>query len=95
MIVVAQSLAAINPQYGYSKSDYAKDEWANIQTAVVAAMAGAKVGLIANPGLLDANHDFVVAPGYNVGLYLESGVSSIHDTYNVAADGVLTQISFP
>jgi len=74
------------------QTEAAKTELANVQTAVVAGMAEQGVGDIDGAGVLDATHDVeIVTGGATVGDYIMGTETILVGTYNVAADGTVTQ----
>jgi hypothetical protein len=81
---------------GSGKSEAAKTELANVQTAVTAAMADAKVGTItgkvgicSTDGIIDTTTNLTIAP------FISGGLLKINGTYTVATDGGVTQTAYP
>jgi type IV pilus assembly protein PilA len=71
------------------EGEAAATELANVQTAVIAAMAGEGVSSV-TAGTLDATNDVTVATS-TVGAYIMGGNAILVGTYSVAADGTVTQ----
>jgi type IV pilus assembly protein PilA len=71
------------------ESEAAATELANVQTAVVAAMAGQGVATTAG-GELDADSDVAVGAS-TVGAYIMGGNAILVGTYDVTTEGVVTQ----
>ena len=71
------------------ETESAATELANVQTAVVAAMASEGVSATAG-GALDATNDVVVGTS-DVGSFIMGGNEILVGTYAVGTDGVVTQ----
>ena len=71
------------------ETEAAKTELANVQTAVVAAMAGEGVSAC-TAGALDSDTDVVVGTS-DVGTYIMGGNEILVGTCAVAGDGTVTQ----
>ena len=71
------------------EGEAAATELANVQTAVIAAMADQGVSTTAG-GTLDASNDVTVGSS-DVGSYIMGGNEILVGTYTVATDGVVTQ----
>ena len=71
------------------ETEAAATELANVQTAVVAAMADQEVSITAG-GTLDATNDVDVDDS-TVGAYIMGGNTILIGTYNVTTGGVVTQ----
>jgi type IV pilus assembly protein PilA len=74
------------------KSEAASTELSNVQTAVVAAMAAAKVGNI-TAGTISGAADFTVATSpstITVGQYIVGTYTKLTRTYNIATDGAVS-----
>ncbi len=71
------------------ESEAAATELANVQTAVIAAMASEGVSTTAG-GELDADSDVVVGTS-DVGTFIMGGNEILVGTYNVTTEGVVTQ----
>jgi type IV pilus assembly protein PilA len=82
---------------GTGKSQAADTELHNVQTAVLAAMADTNSGNVSNPGTFDATTDVIVTGNTSVGDYIVGypSAEAVHGTYNIAADGTVTQTAYP
>ena len=88
-VLAAVAIPNIAKFMGSGETEAAKTELANVQTAVVAAMAGEGVSAC-TAGTLDATNDVVVGTS-DVGTYIMGGNEILVGTYSVAADGTVTQ----
>ena len=87
---------------GKGKSQAAETELYNVQTATMAAMAEAEVGTIIADDFGDTDQD-QSSPGVDlsasgnvsVGDFIVAGVDSVQGEYDIAADGSVTQITYP
>lgn len=83
----------------------AEIELANVQTAVIAAMADAITNYVKEPGPFGntgksffkpfIGTDVTVLGQYKVGDYIAGGVSNVVGYYNIEANGKVTQVWFP
>jgi type IV pilus assembly protein PilA len=71
------------------ETEAGKTELANVQTAVVAAMADQGTSDV-TAGTLDSGHDLAVGTS-TIGAYIMGGVDILVGTYDVTDKGVVTQ----
>ena len=95
-VLAAVAIPNVGKFVGTGKSEAAKTELHNAQTAVMAAMADQGVGTISGtpPFTLDASNDVTVGTT-TVGAFLVGGNAYLHGAYSVAVDGTITQTAYP
>ena len=90
-VLAAVAIPNIAKFMGSGEEEAAKTELANVQTAVVAGMAGEEVSSVVGGTLSSAGDVDIVADGATVGEYIMGGNAILVGTYSVAADGTVTQ----
>jgi len=88
-VLAAVAIPNIAKFMSSGENEAAKTELANVQTAVVAAMADQGVSSVTG-GELDSDSDPVVGTS-TVGAYIMGGNEILVGTYTVADDGTVTQ----
>ncbi len=88
-VLAAVAIPNIARFMGSGEQEAAATEWANVQTAAVAAMAGEKVS-VTGGGTLDATNDVTVGTS-TVGAYIMGTNSILIGTYTILTDGTATQ----
>ncbi len=88
-VLAAVAIPNIAKFMGSGETEAAATEWANVQTAVVAAMAGEKVS-VTGGGTLDDENDVTVGTS-TVGAYIMGTKSILIGTYTILTDGTATQ----
>jgi type IV pilus assembly protein PilA len=108
-VLAAVAVPNVGKFIGKGKAEAAETEYANVQTAITAAMADAVANNVTGTGgagpwsfgnTTDATSkpyggtDLIVSAGFNVGDYIAGGASSLAGKYSVTAAGALTQSTF-
>lgn len=96
-VLAAVAIPNVSKFMGTGKTQAGQAELHNIQTATLAAMADAGAGTIASPGVFDAATDVTVSGNISVGDFIVGypSANAVHGTYDIAADGTVTQTAFP
>ena len=108
-ILAAVAVPNVSKFIGSGQTEAADTELHNVQTAVTAAMADAKVGGVEGSDNNTATEDFGNTTGdltvatiagdpespYTVGEYIMGGAADVQGEYSVEYDGVTTRISYP
>ncbi len=92
-ILTAIAIPNLGKFIGTGKVAAAATELANVQTAVIAAMADVKASTIAG-GTLSASAPDLVVEATTVGKFLVGGVASLHGVYTVKTSGEVVQDSY-
>lgn len=101
-VLAAVAVPNVGKFIGRGQEEAKETEYANIVTAVTAAMADAITDTVASPGPFgNTDHDdataginVTVSGNITVGGYLAGGVDSVAGEYSIAQDGTVTQIWF-
>lgn len=93
-VLAAVAVPNVGKFMNKGKTEAANTELHNIQTAVLAGMADANVGVIGG-GAFSAVADVAINATADVGDYIVGGVSKVHGTYTIATDGSVTQDTYP
>ncbi len=91
-ILAAVAIPNVAKFIGSGKTEAANTEQANVQTAVTALMADAKVGTI-DAGSVSKAGDYTFNNGtadFNLGAYLVGGYQKLSGSYDIAPDGQVT-----
>ena len=96
-VLAAVAIPNVGKFIGRGKQEAESTELSDIQTAIIAAMADAKVGTVATPGVLSSGGDVTVcaAPLTTVGQFIVGGIAKIHGTYTIDVDGNITAHTYP
>jgi len=96
-VLAAVAIPNVGKFMGTGKSQAAATELHNVQTAVLAAMADTQSGNVSNPGVFNATTDVIVSGNTTVGDFIVGypSAEAVHGTYNIAADGTVTQTAYP
>ncbi len=104
-VLAAVAVPNVGKFIGKGKAEAASTELANVQTAVIAAMADASTGNVSAPGNFgNVGHtqppsgsvDVVVAAGgFEVGDYIVGGIAKVTGHYTVSATGDVAQTWYP
>ena len=96
-VLAAVAIPNVGKFMGTGKSQAADTELHNVQTAVLAAMADTNAGNVTSPGVFDATTDVTVSGNTSVGDFIVGypSAEAVHGTYNIAADGTVTQTAYP
>jgi len=94
-ILAAVAVPNVGKFMGKGKTEAAKTELYNVQTAVLAGMADAQVVSIPGGTLSSAGDVDIVTGNQTVGDYLVGGIDNISGTYTVETDGSVSQDSYP
>ncbi len=92
-VIAAIAIPNLGKSTGSAKDDAAAIDLAMIQKAVFAIMTEQDVDTI-TPGNLNATQDLSIG-STTVGSILIGGHTRLHGTYSVAADGTVTQLTYP
>jgi type IV pilus assembly protein PilA len=76
------------------KTQAGATELAVVQTAVHAAMTQEQTGDIGGTFTLDSSHDVVIGTT-SVGAFLVGGITALHGSYSLNADGAANQNAYP
>ncbi len=106
-ILAAIAVPNVGKFMGTGKSEAARTELHNIQTAVMADMADLEIGTVSNPPLnfgntaqdtttptptdADLDGDLV----NDLGSFIVGGAASVQGDYDIAVDGTVTQAWYP
>jgi len=96
-VLAAVAIPNVGKFMGTGKSQAADTELHNVQTATLAAMADTTSSNVTNPGVFDATTDVIVSGNTSVGDFIVGypSADAVHGTYNIAADGTVTQTAYP
>jgi type IV pilus assembly protein PilA len=103
-VLAAVAVPNVGKFIGKGKLEAKETEYANVMTAVTAAMADAVSANISGGGAAanfgNTAHalnkpysgiDVTVAPGFTVGAYIAGGAANVAGSYTIAVDGTVTQ----
>jgi prepilin-type N-terminal cleavage/methylation domain-containing protein len=108
-VLAAVAVPSIGKFIGKGKTEAAQTEFANVQTAITAAMADGNTNNVTGPSgtgpwtfgnTTDATSkpfggiDLTVSAGHTVGDYIAGGAASLAGKYTCTAAGALTQLTF-
>jgi type IV pilus assembly protein PilA len=107
-VLAAVAVPNISKFIGSGKAEAQETEWRNVQTAVIAAMADARVSTVTGAGTDVFGNtgktatappytgtDCIVSGAYTVGAYILNGTADIACSYSIAADGTVSQTWHP
>ena len=96
-VLAAVAIPNIGKFMGAGKTQAADVELHNVQTATLAAMADTASADVSNPGVFDATTDVTVSGNTSVGDFIVGypNADAVHGTYDIAADGTVTQTAYP
>ncbi len=102
-VLAAVAIPNVSKFIGKGKTEAAKTELANVQTAVIAGMADAPstnmtAGNFGNVNMTQppsGSVDFTVWPTYTVGAYIVGGAAKVTGLYSIDANGTVTQTWYP
>jgi type IV pilus assembly protein PilA len=95
-VLAAVAVPNISKFIGQGKSEANSTEYANVQTAIIAAMADAKVGSITG-GTISTSSDLAIVSGKPISGYLSGGATALaklQGTYTVGTDGSITAVTW-
>jgi type IV pilus assembly protein PilA len=103
-VLAAVAVPNVGKFIGKGKAEAKETEYANVVTAVTAAMADAVSANVSTPGPFGntgmaqskpyTGNDVTVAVGFTVGAYIAGGAANVGGSYTIAADGSVTQVWF-
>ena len=95
-VLAAVAIPNIAKFMGEGREEAATTELANVQTAVIAGMVDADVVACADGGTtFGPGDDFTISGTYVLSDYVLGGLANVSGTYTIAADGAVTQDSYP
>lgn len=93
-VLAAVAIPQVSKFMNEGQTEAAKTELANVQTAVLAAMADADVTSV-TAGDFNSDTDFTVAEGYVLSDYIVGGLDHVEGDYDIDANGAVTQAAYP
>jgi type IV pilus assembly protein PilA len=95
-VLAAVAIPNIAKFMGEGAEEAAKTELADVQTAVIAGMVDAGTATCDDGGTtFGPGDDYTIATGYVLSSYILGGLANVAGTYTIAADGAVTQNSYP